>query len=172
MDAQLSRTLIGAYVGAADLGEAIAAAQRVEPGDYDAWYSEWDRAATSAADAADRAAHRGQSDLARYGYLRAAEYRRQSYFFLRHDLTDTRVEDAYRGQRELFRRSFPFLHVAVDPVSIPFDPVPLPGYLLRPSGHDDQPRPTVLVPSGFDSTCEEMFKYTANAVLAQGWNGG
>jgi hypothetical protein len=29
MDVQLSRTLIGAYVGAADLGDAIATAQRV-----------------------------------------------------------------------------------------------------------------------------------------------
>ena len=33
MAAQLERTLIGAYVGAADLGEAFAVASRVEAGD-------------------------------------------------------------------------------------------------------------------------------------------
>lgn len=170
MDAQLSRTLIGAYVGAADLGEAIATAQRVEPGDYPAWYSEWHRAATAATDAADRAAQKGRSELARCGYLRAAEYQRQSYFFLRHDLADTRVRDAYRGQRDLFRRSFPFLKVVADPVSIPFDPVPLTGYMFRPRADDDRPRPTVLIPGGFDGTCEEMFKYGAHFALAQGWN--
>ena len=170
MAAQLSRTLIGAYVGAADLGEAIATAQRVEPGDYSAWYSEWDRAATTATNAADRAAQKGRSDMARCGYLRAGEYRRQSYFFLRQHITDTRVQDAYRGQRDLFRRSFPFLHCAADPVSIPFDPLPLPGYMFRPNVDDDQPRPTVLIPCGFDSTCEEMFKYGAHTALAQGWN--
>jgi hypothetical protein len=170
MDAQLSRTLIGAYVGAADLGEAIATAQGVEPGDYAAWYSEWDRAATAATNAADRAAQKGLSDLARYGYLRAAEYSRQSYFFLRHDITDSRVQDAYRGQRDLFRRAVPFLHFAADPVSIPFDPVPLTGYMFRPTVDDDQPRPTLLIPGGFDGTCEEMFKYGAHSALAQGWN--
>ena len=40
MAAQLERTLIGAYVGAADLGEALAVASRVEAGDYDAWHRE------------------------------------------------------------------------------------------------------------------------------------
>ena len=41
MAAQLERTLIGAYVGAADLGEALAVASRVEAGDYDAWHRDW-----------------------------------------------------------------------------------------------------------------------------------
>ena len=72
---------------------------------------------------------------------RAAEYRRQSYFFLRHDLTDPRVQDAYRGQRDLFRRSCRFLSVGAEPIAIPFEPVPLPGYVFRPSGADDRARP-------------------------------
>lgn len=170
MDAQLSRTLIGAYLGAADLGEAIATAQRVEPGDYAGWYVEWDRTAGDASGAAERAAKDGLSALARSGYLRAAEYRRQSYFFLRHDLSDTRVQGGYRGQRDLFRRSFPFLGVVAEPISIPFDPHPLPGYVFRPDTDDDQARPTVLIPGGFDGTCEEMFKFGAHYALAQGWN--
>jgi hypothetical protein len=170
MDAQLSRTLIGAYLGAADLGEAIATAQRVEPGDYAGWYVEWDRTATAAERAADRAAEKGLSALAGCGYRRASEYRRQSYFFLRHDLADQRVRDGYQGQRELFRRSLPFLAGAAEPVAIPFDPVPLPGYLFRPPVDDDRPRPTVLIPGGFDGTCEEMFKYGGHSAVAQGWN--
>jgi hypothetical protein len=170
MDAQLSRTLIGAYVGAADLGEAIATAQRVEPGDYAAWYVEWDRAATTARNAADRAADKGLSIVAGHAYLRASEYRRQSYFFLRHDVSDTRVREAYRGQRELFRHALPLLSIAAEPISIPFEGVRLPGYVFRPSGDDDRPRPTVLIPGGFDGTCEEMFKYGAHYALAQGWN--
>ncbi len=170
MDAQLSRTLIGAYVGAADLGEAIAIAQRVHPGDYAAWYVEWDRAAATVRGTADRAADNGLSTLAGQAYLRASEYRRQSYFFLRHDLTDTRVQEAYRGQRELFLRSLPWLNIAAEPISIPFETVRLPGYVFRPAGDDHQPRPTVLIPGGFDGTCEEMFKYGAHYALAQGWN--
>jgi pimeloyl-ACP methyl ester carboxylesterase len=58
----------------------------------------------------------------------------------------------------------------VDAVSIPFDPVPLNGYLFRPDGGHPAPRPTVLFPAGFDSTCEEMYKYGVHGALAMGWN--
>src|SRR5580704_13317243 len=109
MDAQLARTLIGAYMGAADLGEAMATAQRVPVGDYDSWHAEWSQTSAHARDAADRAASQGLSTLAASGYLRAAEYRRQSYFFLRHDLADARVQAGYLEQRELFRRALPHL---------------------------------------------------------------
>jgi len=91
MDAQLARTLIGTYVGGADLGEAIAAAQRIAAGDYDAWHDEWDRTASAAQQTAEQAARRGLPVLAGGAYLRASEYSRQSYFFLRHDLSDERV---------------------------------------------------------------------------------
>jgi pimeloyl-ACP methyl ester carboxylesterase len=170
MDAQLARTLIGAYVGGADLGEAIATAQRVLAGDYDTWYEEWDRTASTAQDAAERAAQKGLSALAERAYLRASEYSRQSYFFLRYDRTDERVVNAYRRHRDLFRLAIPFLDCSIEPISIPFDPVPLNGYLFRPDGADETRRPTVLFPGGFDGTCEEMFKYGAHAAVAQGWN--
>ena len=55
-------------------------------------------------------------------------------------------------------------------MTIPFDPIPLNGYLFRPARDDPSPRPTVLFPGGFDGTCEEMYKYGAHAALAMGWN--
>ncbi len=170
MDAQLARTLIGAAVGVADLGEALATAQRVEPGRYDQWHDEWSATAARAEQAGDRLADQGVSALAGPAYLRASEYRRQAYFFLRRDVTDGRVQSAYRAHRDLFGRALPHLRSQVEPVSIPFDPVPLHGYLFRPDGADPGPRPTVLFPDGFDSTCEEMYKYGAHAALAMGWN--
>jgi hypothetical protein len=170
MDAQLALTLIGAYAGGADLGESIATAQRVPEGDYDRWHVEWARPSERARDAADRAADQGLSTLAGQRYLRAAEYRRQSYFFLRHDLTDERVQTGYRSQRDLFRQSMPHFSFHVEPIEVPFDPVPLNGYLFRPAGDDDTPRPTVLFPGGFDGTCEEMAKYGAFSAVSMGWN--
>ncbi len=170
MDAQLARTLIGAYMGAADLGEATATAQRVLAGDYDSWYAEWSQTSARAQDAADRATHRGLGALAASGYLRAAEYRRQSYFFLRHDLADKRVQTGYVEQRELFRRALPHVPFHIEPIAVDFDPHPLNGYVFRPQSADDTPRPTILFPGGFDGTCEEMFKYGARSALALGWN--
>jgi pimeloyl-ACP methyl ester carboxylesterase len=170
MDAQLARTLIGAYVGMADLGEALATAGRVPAGDYDAWHDQWAETAGAAEAAGQRAAEAGLTRQAAHGFLRAAEYRRQSWFFLRHDLADHRVLDAYRAHHEVFGRALPFLDAAVEPFVVPFDPVPLTGYLLRPDAGDDRPRPTVVLPCGFDSTAEEMVKYGAAAMVGQGWN--
>ncbi len=170
MDAQLARTLIGAYVGAADLGEALATAQRVESGRYDQWFDEWSATSAKAEEAAARAEGAGHGALAAVGYLRASEYRRQSYFFLRHDVRDDRVGSGYRGQRDLFRRAIAHLPWHVEPISVPFEPVDLNGYLFRPEPSDPTPRPTVLFPAGFDSTCEELYKYGVHGVLSMGWN--
>ena len=170
MDAQLARTFIGAYVGGADLGEAMATARRVPAGDYDAWHDEWDRTATAAQRAAEAAARRNLRIPSGRAYLRASEYSRQSYFFLRHDLSDERVAKAYRRQRELFRLAMSVLPYSVEPISIAFDSVPLNGYVFRPGDADDTPRPTVLFPGGFDGTCEEMFKFGAHSAMDQGWN--
>jgi hypothetical protein len=40
MDAQLQRTATAVCSRSADLGEVLATARRVDPGDYDRWYSE------------------------------------------------------------------------------------------------------------------------------------
>jgi pimeloyl-ACP methyl ester carboxylesterase len=168
MAAQLERTLIGAYSGAADLGEAIATAGRVPPGDYGRWYEEWARTAGVAQAAAEDAAAAGHQAMAARGYLRAAEYWRQAYFFLRHDLADERVRTGYRRQREAFRRAAPLLPFDVEAVAIPFRPVPMPGYVFRPG--DGGRRPTVLFTGGFDGTAEELHKYGVRAALEAGWN--
>jgi pimeloyl-ACP methyl ester carboxylesterase len=168
MAAQLERTLIGAYCGSADLGEALATAGRVAPGDYGQWHQEWAHTAEVALGAADMAAAGGHGPMAARGYLRSAEYWRQAYFFLRHDIADQRVRTGYQRQRDAFRKAAPFLPFGVEPVSIPFDGAAMPGYAYRvaPAGQ----RPTVLFAGGFDGTAEELYKYGVMAALEAGWN--
>ena len=73
MDAQLSRTLVAVAAEACDLGEALATAGRVTPGDYDSWYAEWSATAEAAQAVADRSAEGGHTVTARKAYLRASE---------------------------------------------------------------------------------------------------
>jgi pimeloyl-ACP methyl ester carboxylesterase len=169
MAAQLERTLIGAYVGAADLGEAMAIAGRVAPGDYDGWFDEWSGAAERAADAGDGLRAAGRGELAGRAYLRASEYWRQSYFFLRQDLDDERLRASYAAHRDTFRAAMPLAAAEIEAISIPYEAVPLPGYMFRPTAHGGA-RPTVLLPDGFDSTAEETIKFGVQAALAMGWN--
>jgi pimeloyl-ACP methyl ester carboxylesterase len=168
MAAQLERTLLGAYVGAADLGEALATAGRVAPGDYGQWYEEWAYTGEVALGAADEAAANGHGPIAARGYLRAAEYFRQAYFFLRHDLDDGRVHTGYERQREAFGKAARFLPFGVESVSIPYDPAPMPGYVFRAAA--GARRPTVLFTGGFDGTAEEIFKFGVQGALDAGWN--
>jgi dienelactone hydrolase len=170
MAAQLERTLIGAYADAADLGEALAVAGRVEPGGYDLWQDEWTRAAESAAADASAAQVRGLEAIAARAYLRSAEYHRQAYFFLRHDLADPRVRSGYEQQRSMFRAALPLLDFRAEAISIPFDPAPLPGYLFRPAAAGGQRRPVVVCTGGFDGTAEELHKYGLRVAVELGWN--
>ncbi len=139
MAAQLQRILIGAYADSADLGEAMATGGRIAPGDYAQWYEEWGHTARVASAAADDAAARGHHQFAARGYLRSAEYWRQAYFFLRHDLADDRIRSGYERQLDAFRKAMPYFPFHVEAVSIPFSPVPMPGYMFRSTHGGNSP---------------------------------
>ena len=169
MDAQLSRTLIAVAAEACDLGEALATARRVTEGDYDSWYAEWSATAHTAREAADRSAEAGHTVTARKAYLRASEYWRQAFFFLRHDIVDDRLQHAWRQHRLAFRAALPFLRFPTVTTEIAFDGAAMTGYLFT-AGDDDAPRPTVLAPCGYDSTAEAGYCATGYMALARGYN--
>jgi len=80
-DEQLARTLAAAMFGGADLGEAVATAGRITPGDFDSWHREWTATATVAEDDARSSAAGGHRVSAAQAYLRASEYHRQAFFY-------------------------------------------------------------------------------------------
>ena len=167
MDAQLGRTLIAVSAEAADLGEALATASRTTAGDYDSWFTEWSATAEVARALADDAVQGGHVVTARKAYLRASEYWRQSFFFIRHDIDDERLQHAWRQHRTAFRAALPLLDCHAVATEIPFDGVSMTGYLFRPADADT-PRPTVLAPCGFDSTAEAGYVSTGYMALPRG----
>ena len=100
-DAQFARTLTAINAGMADLGEAFAtAAQLGHKPTADEWHDAWRTRADRTAAVADGS----EATVTRGGaLLRASEYYRQAYFFLRHDLTDQRLLDAYARHVATFR---------------------------------------------------------------------
>lgn len=169
MNAQLSRTLIAVAAEAADLGEAMATAERTRAGDYDSWFDEWSATAEVARRLADEALAKGRAVTARKAYLRAAEYWRQSFFFLRRDVTDERVQRAWRNHRAAFRAALPLLEWTSIVAEIPFEGATMTGYLFK-AADDGVPRPTVLAPCGFDSTAESGYAATGYMALPRGYN--
>lgn len=168
LDGQFQRTLYHAYERAADLGEAWATAARIKPGDYGSWYDEWTRTAETARAAAAQSEAGSHGTSAADAFLRASEYHRQAYFFVRHDLTDARLLAGYRVMRDCFRAAARLLPFPVEEVSIPYETTTLRGWLFL-ADDSGASRPTVLYPAGYDSSAEDGFPF-AFAALRRGFD--
>lgn len=154
--------------GGADIGEVIATAERITPGDTESWYREWRALADRIAATAERSAAAGHSTSANSAYLRASNYYRNAEFYLRDDPAhDPRVHDTSARAIEMFR-SAPEVQSRWTRVHIPYEGIELEGYYLNVSG--DQQGPTLLAHGGFDSTVEEMYFAVGEAARRYGWN--
>ena len=158
-DGQLARTLALASDRCADLGEAFAAARAVGSCTPENWHTAWSAAAGRAEAMAGAAGAAGDRVSACYAHLRASEYHRQSFFFLRGDLDDQRLHDGYAAQVAAFRQGIALLDHSAAPVEIPYQGTHLNGY-LHSAGPSGTQRPTIVIPAGYDSTAESLFGVT------------
>lgn len=160
-DGQFGRTLTAVNAGMADLGEAFAVAAKIghKPSAVD-WYDGWRAAADHAMARSATTEHRVTK---RNALLRASEYFRQAYFFLRHDLSDARLLDSWQHHVDAFRAATPLLDLHVEDLEIAVGDERFKAYLFAPDA-SGAPRPTVLMPCGYDSTAESGFVYASGAL--------
>jgi len=157
-DGQLQRSVGKADSGMANVGECLAIAEQITPGDRDSWYRAWSGFAARLAGQADDAASAGHSVTARGSYLRAAEYFRQAFFFHRENLDGTELRSAYASSVQAFRSALEHLgrpcRVLSGVVS---------GYMFTP-GESSGRYPTILHIGGYDGTAEELYASAAPAL--------
>ncbi len=168
-NAQFERTLTAAAKGSADLGEALAVANQIVPGDFASWATEWIRKADEVLAGADRSLSIDDTVSARKAYLRASEYYRQAFFFARTDLDDPILHSAYTAHVNAFRAAVPLMSFSTTVVDIELDGVVVQGYLFRPDDSGTQ-RPTIIAPAGYDSTAESGYVLNAAAALERDMN--
>ena len=166
-DVQLARTLSAATRGCADLGEALATADRVVAGDLGSWAREWTATADAVLAEGDASLAEDQTVSARRCYLRASEYYRQAFFYLREDLDGADLHAAYKAHVGAFRAALPLLPGATEVMDLEAGDVVARGYLLRPDGSGTR-RPTILAPAGYDSTAEAGYVAAAVDALERG----
>ena len=150
-DGQLQRSVGKADSGMANVGECLAIAAQITPGDRDSWYQAWSGFAGRLVDQGDAALKADHAVSARGAYLRASEYYRQAFFFHREDRDGRELRTAYRASVAAFRAAVPLLgHEATVLTGA------LSGYLFAPSGASG-PLPTLLHVGGYDNTAEELY---------------
>ncbi|WP_328312184.1 alpha/beta fold hydrolase [Streptomyces sp. NBC_00442] len=154
--------------GGADFGEVVSTAERITEGDYDSWYTEWLATADRVDAEARKALDAGHRISARDGFLRASNYYRSAEFFLHGNPCDARHDHAYDRSVACFRAAAQLFTPRIEPVAIPYEGTTLPGYLYR-AGAPGEPRPTLIMHSGFDGTAEELHFSGALAAVERGY---
>lgn len=173
-DGQFGRTLAYAYADSADLGEAFATARKIGARSTNAtkWYDEWTALAQRVESFAGQSLMAGHTVSARNAYLRATEYYRQAFYFTRGDPTARRLLRAYDDHVAAFGAAaelmtdWPVPDFTAAKVEIPFENASLPAYFFT-AGAD--PRPTLFMPCGYDSTAESAWYGVPDALL-RGYN--
>ena len=160
-DGQLQRSVGKADSGMANVGECLFVASQIAEGNRDSWYQAWSGFAAGLVDQGDEALAAGHRVSARGGYLRAAEYFRQSFFWHRDDLDSNEVTTGYAASVAAFQAAVPLLDHPAEVVD-----GENPGYAFAPPGAG--PFPTVLHIGGYDGTAEELYGAVPEA-LSRGW---
>jgi pimeloyl-ACP methyl ester carboxylesterase len=166
---ETQRTLGHAAYGGADIGEVLTTAQAITAGDYDSWHDEWLATADWVSAEAEKMLAEGHRISARDALMRANNYYRAAEFFLHGNPDDPRIAHAYNRGRECFRAAA-LCDPPIEPVEIPYEGTVLHGYFYRASGSDTGPRPTMIMHSGFDGTCEELHWFGAAAGQERGYH--
>jgi hypothetical protein len=149
----------------ADIGEVLATAPKIEPGNFESWYEQFNELAGHV-----RSSVETQSDphpvSVRSAMFRAANYYRAADFFLHGKPQDPRIHEIWNDATNCFDRAIAFLDVPAERVRIDAGEFYIPSILYRPSA-DGRPRPTLFLCNGFDGSQEEML----HAVGFRLWRG-
>ncbi|GBF66383.1 20-hydroxy-prefusarin hydrolase [Trichophyton mentagrophytes] len=157
-----------------DVNEVLIAASEIKPGDFESYYTAFNKLATRVHQQAKAINITDHPISARNTFFKAATYYRSADFFLRGSRTDPRVYSLWDKHLEAFNAAISLL------------PVPGQRVTLRARGDDlhsnftipiiffgcglPGPRPTIIMGNGFDGAQEEMYHVLGKAALDRGIN--
>jgi 2,6-dihydroxypseudooxynicotine hydrolase len=118
-----------------------------------AWYDAWQRCADRYAKLAEEAERKGRTLTAGGHWFRAALLYHYAQLFTRPE--DPRRRIGQQRRVEYYRRACPLLEPMVQPVSIPYGALNLPGYLRLPDLRTQRVPVVIMIP-GANSVKEEL----------------
>jgi hypothetical protein len=159
------------YRQAADAGEALATAQRIEDGDADAWIREWSATADAARDAGEEARAAGR-------HVSALGYHRRAATYYATALYCAAKAPAFGAQDELavWQRQRECWEHVVDlsggeRIAIAYEHTTLPGWFFRaPDATGGERRPLVILNNGSDGATSSMWAHGGAAAAERGYH--
>jgi pimeloyl-ACP methyl ester carboxylesterase len=152
---------------AAETGECLYAARRIDEENADTWIDEWAALAGRVEALGDESLRGGHGVSARESYLRACNYWRTAEYAC--TPSHPRFTETWRRSVAAFHKACPLLTPKIQTVEVPFEGKMLPGYFARPDDSDAK-RPTIFIVGGNDSSLEQMVIGVGFAALRRGYN--
>jgi pimeloyl-ACP methyl ester carboxylesterase len=151
----------------ADIGEVLAIAPKIIPGDFESWYQQFNALAGHVRSSVDSQSDRHPVSI-RNAMFRAANYYRAADFFLHGNPQDPRICETWKNATVCFDRAISLLDVPAERIRIDAEEFHIPAILYRAG--NDGPRPTLLLCNGFDGSQEEMLHAVGFSALERGFN--
>lgn len=167
-DYEVQLALGSAYRQAGDVGEVLAAADRIVDGDAESWFSTWVELARRVRDQAERSEAHGRQVTARDAYLRAAGYFATALVSIDRTADTGRLGPVFAEHRHCFERFAAGWDPPAEQVLIPYEGGSLPGYLFSPPGSTGA-LPTVIVNNGSDGPVNAVWALVGAGAVARGY---
>ncbi|MFF4038805.1 alpha/beta hydrolase family protein [Streptomyces sp. NPDC001816] len=168
-DYEILLALGAAWRQGADVGEVLATAAAVADGDGEAWFTAWVELARRVREQAGRSAAAGRTVSARDALLRAAGYFGTALVGV--DAVadpERRLAEVFPEHRACLDRFLTSLDPPAEPVAIPYENTPLPGYLVSPPGAPG-PLPTLIANNGSDGPLSSAWTLLGAPAVARGY---
>ena len=162
-----SRTLEFANEKCAEIGECLSTARRIDQASNESWLTEWAALAARVADIGERSLEAGHPVSAREAFLRASNYYRTAEYGTLPE--HPRFHQLWQESVTTFHRACALFNPPIQTLTVDFEGKQLPAYFWRPAD-DAEPRPTLIVAGGNDSSLEELVYWCGMAAVRRGYN--
>jgi pimeloyl-ACP methyl ester carboxylesterase len=167
----LLETLAHSEGHGASAGEVLTAANTIEYGNFESFYSSFYGMANRVKAIADTINPHRFPVSAREAYFRVATYFRAADFFLHGNISDPRIYSLWDSQTAAFNKAISLLPVPGQRITLQGNGFQIPAIFYGPPNSDcNKPRTTVLVGNGYDASQEESLHLIGFDVLDRGWN--
>jgi pimeloyl-ACP methyl ester carboxylesterase len=167
MDWAFRRTLEFMIEKAAEIGECLYVARRIDETDGESWIHEWDRLADRVQALGYESQDAGHLISARECYMRASNYYRTAEYGT--SPTHPQFQEIWEKSVDCFRKGAVLFSPPVQCIEVHFEDMSLPGYFWRPK-EDGRTRPTLIAAGGNDSCLEEVVWWVGMAAVRRGYN--
>lgn len=168
---EILRDLAVSSYGGADVGEVLVAANQIEPGNFESYYSAFNKLANSVLRVAKNINSTKHPVSARDAFFRASTYFQSAGFFLIGNQSDPRINSLWAQRMSTFDSALALLPIPGKRVNITTPSgFYVPAIYYKAAGPVEVQRPTIIIGGGYDGGQEELYHQVAKAALERGWN--